>query len=104
MPYSCGTCGKMFRQNGSLYNHQKTHKGLQEGRKKYKAKRPVVKNKNSKQSYSESSWKNESEMNKCYFVSSSSTMSETSDDCSTNNAIIATDISVLDKIEEVCEF
>jgi len=98
MPYTCGTCGKMFRQNGSLYNHQKTHKELQ-GRKKCKAKRPIDKNKNSRQSYSELSWKNE--MEKCYYVSSSPSMRETSDDCLTNNVIIATDNSVLDKIEEV---
>mmetsp|Transcript_3610 Transcript_3610/g.4959 ORF Transcript_3610/g.4959 Transcript_3610/m.4959 type:complete len:180 (-) Transcript_3610:204-743(-) len=28
-PYTCGNCGRKFRQNGSLYNHLKTHSRLQ---------------------------------------------------------------------------
>ena len=93
MPYSCGICGKMFRQNGSLYNHQKTHRDFQ-GRKKSKAKTLMDQNISSRQSYSELSWKNE--MDKCYYVSSSPSMSETSDDSSSCTSIIG------NNFEEVC--
>mmetsp|Transcript_12830 Transcript_12830/g.19275 ORF Transcript_12830/g.19275 Transcript_12830/m.19275 type:complete len:206 (+) Transcript_12830:34-651(+) len=51
MPYACGICGKMFRQNGSLYNHLKTHKSQDES--KCYSRRCINKFRNSGQLYCE---------------------------------------------------